>query len=245
MMEKHTPQSVESSIYRELMNYNRDLIVENENLKNELREFRKSWEELKNEAFSLRDELRAQNELMSKFQKELDSAHPLEQAGDVAGDFFKYIDSLTAPKMNSNRVEQIDAFPEVKKQAPKKQVKKGTQVLIDPVIGDKFKQTLATQGLSLTQVARAMMLIFIDRGRYRNIIVDRALKRNWIPNNVRKTIAFAWGYPEELGKQFNGVLRTNKLNQYQAIEIMMEEYCQNHWMQKLVVEYIDRVKKEY
>jgi len=245
-MENHTPQkNVESSIYRELMNYNRELIVENENLKNELREFRKSWEELKNEAFSLRDELNAQNELVSKFQNELDSAHPLEQAGEIADDFFKYIDSLSSSKVKTNRVEQIDAFPEVKKQAPKKQVKKGTQVLIDPVIGNKFKQLLATSGLNVTQVARAMMLIFIDRGRYRNIIVDRAVKRIWVPNNVRKTIAFAWGYPEELGKQFNGVLRANKLNQYQAIEIMMEEYCQNPWMQKLVIEYIDRVKKEY
>jgi hypothetical protein len=90
-----------------------------------------------------------------------------------------------------------------------------------------------------------MMLIFVDRGRYRNIIVDRVRKRNWVSNKLRKTTPLAWGYPEGLGFEFNSVLGGNKMNQYQAMEIMMEEYCQNNWMQKLVVEYIERVKHNY
>ena len=222
--------NIESSLYRELMNYNRELIVENENLKIQLRELRKSWEEIKNEAILLRDELKNQ----TNHQLKLNPEHPLEKAGEIANDFFNYTNSIS----KSNEIPQQPYFNKKKK-------KKGTQVLIDPNIAERFKKTLASLGLPLSQVACAMMLIFVDRGRYRNIIVDRVRKRNWVSNKLRKTTPLAWGYPEGLGFEFNSVLGANKMSQYQAMEIMMEEYCQSNWMQKLVVEYIERVKRNY
>ena len=240
---ENTTSNIESSLYRELMNYNRELIVENENLKIQLRELRKSWEEIKNEAILLRDSLKNEPNhfYLEGYQSvdpeelfKLNSEHPLEKAGEIANDFFNYTNSIS----KKTEIPQQQYFNKKKK-------KKGTQVLIDPNIAERFKKTLASSGLPLSQVACAMMLIFVDRGRYRNIIVDRVRKRNWVSNKSRKTTPLAWGYPEGLGFEFNAVLGGNKMNQYQAMEIMMEEYCQNNWMQKLVVEYIERVKHNY
>lgn len=237
----NTERKIDSEAYRELMNYNRELIEETAELKAEIKK--------------LQADLRDAEMLIQAYQstpkdedKSLSSLSPslktiMDEGKKLGDDFFDYIDSLqtSKPKHQTELFENSQEEP-VKKTKP---VKKGTQVYIGEKVAADFKQMLSSEGLAFTQVGRAMMLLFMDRSRYRNILLKRVTSRHWESNNSRDTQAFAFSYPEKLGNEFNQMMKDNKVMQFQVFEEMMSEYVNNQWMRKLIKDYIIMVKQRY
>lgn len=230
----NTERKIDSEAYRELMNYNRELIEETAELKAEIKK--------------LQADLRNAEMLIQAYQATpKDEEHSLKSIMDegkkIGDDFFDYIDSLqmSKPKPQTELFENSQENP-VKKNKP---VKRGTQVFIGEKVAADFKHMLSSEGLAFVQVGRAMMLLFMDRSRYRNILLKRVTSRHWESNNSRSTQAFAFSYPEKLGNEFNSMMKDNKVMQFQVFEEMMSEYVNNQWMRKLIKEYIIMVKQRY
>lgn len=230
----NTERKIDSEAYRELMNYNRELIEETAELKAEIKK--------------LQADLRDAEMLIQAYQstpKDEDKCLKsiIDEGKKLGDDFFDYIDSLqmSKPKPQPELFENSQEEP-VKKTKP---TKKGTQVYIGEKVAADFKQMLSSEGLAFTQVGRAMMLLFMDRSRYRNILLKRVTSRYWESNNIRSTQAFAFSYPEKLGNEFNQMMKDNKVMQFQVFEEMMSEYVNNQWMRKLIKEYIIMVKQRY
>jgi hypothetical protein len=120
--------------------------------------------------------------------------------------------------------------------------KKGTQLYIDPAIGKMFSRQLKESGFNLTEVCRAMMLIALDRPRYRNMILDRIKQSERIKNTQRETVSFAFHYPIDLGENFVALLRSHKIKQYEFFEQMFKEFVQSYSFRKLLPEYVNQIK---
>ena len=120
--------------------------------------------------------------------------------------------------------------------------KKGTQLYIDPAIGKMFSRQLKESGFNLTEVCRAMMLIALDRPRYRNMILDRIKQSERIKNTQSETVSFAFHYPIDLGENFVALLRSHKIKQYEFFEQMFKEFVQSYSFRKLLPEYVNQIK---
>lgn len=229
-------RKIDSEAYRELMIYNRELIEESTELKFQIKDLKNRLEyaEVLVKSNSILPNKTAQSN--GNFFKGMDT--------NVNG-LFDYLDSVVPPIEQFDKSEQDIPAANVQALKQVKMVKKGTQVLVDINTSNKFIKVLNSEGLSLTQVCRSMMLFFIDRARYRNIIISKVTNRNWISNNERDTHSFAFTYPEKLGVLFTHMLKAQKILQYQAFEEMMLEFSQNQGMRKLIREYITTVNQRY
>jgi len=124
----------------------------------------------------------------------------------------------------------------------KKKQKRGTQIYIDPAIATMFSRQLKDSGYKLAEVCRAMMLIAIDRPRYRNMIFDRVKTSERLSNSDRDSVSFAFTYPKELGEVFMALIRSNKIRQFEFFEQMFKEFVQSYSFRKLLPEYIYKIK---
>jgi hypothetical protein len=87
-----------------------------------------------------------------------------------------------------------------------------------------------------------MMLIALDRPRYRNMILDRIKQSERIKNTQRETVSFAFHYPIDLGENFVALLRSHKIKQYEFFEQMFKEFVQSYSFRKLLPEYVNQIK---
>lgn len=227
-------QNIEN-MFRQMVDYQRSLIEEITDMRNYITqqdsEIAKLEEEL-NEAKTLIDAYQSGWKSEQKSVKDT-----FEDMEEITNDFFEQLSQFTGNKKIN---DTIVAEP-VKKEV----TKKGTQVLVDSNVGMMFKKKLEEQELSVNAVANAFMYIFTDRSRYRNIILKNIKDKFWESNTTRKTLSFAWIYPLDLGSSFNKALKENGVHQYQAIEVMMDEYIKNPWMQKLAKDYMQKIKIDF
>jgi hypothetical protein len=207
-------------IIREMMIYNRHLIEENIMLRTEIKQLETQNSNL-NIALSVE----------SNITKDEILPFPLfNSINDLA---------LFAQANPESETQPISPVP-VKKV---KMQKKGTQLQIDPAIGTMFSRQLKDSGYSLSDVCRAMMLIAIDRPRYRNMILDRVKQSERISNTQRETLSFAFQYPVELGEKFIALIRSHNVKQYEFFEQMFKEFIHSYSFRKLLPDYINQIKK--
>ena len=210
--ESETLNSETPMIIREMLIYNRQLVEENIMLRAEMKQL-----ETKN--------------------------HNLNIALSVEANINKdeFSDITKAPiesyvQANPENEVGLSLNPKVKIQ------KKGTQVCVDPAIATMFARQLKDSGYRLSDVARGMMLIAIERPRYRNMIIDRIKQSERIANTERESTSFAFTYPQDLGDSFNTLLRSHKIKQYEFFEQMFKEFVQSYSFRKLLPDYIHHVK---
>ena len=142
-------------IIREMMIYNRHLIEENIMLRTEIKQLETQNSNL-NIALSVESNI---------------TKDELSDVIHVEPSFF----SQANPESETQPISPVPV-QKVKMQ------KKGTQLQIDPAIGTMFSRQLKDSGYNLSDVCRAMMLIAIDRPRYRNMILDRVKQSERISN---------------------------------------------------------------
>jgi len=204
-------------IIREMMIYNRHLIEENIMLRTEIKQLETQNSNL-NIALSVESNI-TKDELLNPFT--------------VKSPFF----AQASPESTIQPILPI-AIKKVKMQ------KKGTQLQIDPAIGTMFSRQLKDSGYNLSDVCRAMMLIAIDRPRYRNMILDRVKQSERISNTERETLSFAFQYPVELGEKFIALIRSHNVKQYEFFEQMFKEFIHSYSFRKLLPDYINQIKKK-
>jgi len=203
-------------IIREMMIYNRHLIEENIMLRTEIKQ------------------LETQNSNLN-IALSVESNITKDELSDVI-----HVEPLFFSQANpESETQPISPVP-VKKV---KMQKKGTQLQIDPAIGTMFSRQLKDSGYSLSDVCRAMMLIAIDRPRYRNMILDRVKQSERISNTERETLSFAFQYPVELGEKFIALIRSHNVKQYEFFEQMFKEFIHSYSFRKLLPDYINQIKK--
>ena len=142
--------------------------------------------------------------------------------------------------MEESKLEPSVIIPQKKV----KMQKKGTQLSIDPAIGKMFSRQLKESGFNLSDVCRAMMLIALDRPRYRNMILDRIKQSERVKNTDREIVSFAFQYPVDLGENFTALLRSHKIKQYEFFEQMFKEFIQSYTFRKLLPDYINQIKNK-
>lgn len=204
-------------IIREMMIYNRHLIEENIMLRTEIKQLETQNSNL-NIALSVESNI----------------------TKDELSDVIHFEPSFFSQANPESETQPISPVP-VKKV---KMQKKGTQLQIDPAIGTMFSRQLKDSGYSLTDVCRAMMLIAIDRPRYRNMILDRVKQSERISNTERETLSFAFQYPVELGEKFIALIRSHNVKQYEFFEQMFKEFIHSYSFRKLLPDYINQIKKK-
>ena len=203
-------------IIREMMIYNRHLIEENIMLRTEIKQLETQNSNL-NIALSVESNI---------------TKDELSDVIHVEPSFF----SQANPESETQPISPV----------PVKKVKmqtKGTQLQIDPAIGTMFSRQLKDSGYSLSDVCRAMMLIAIDRPRYRNMILDRVKQSERISNTERDTLSFAFQYPVDLGEKFIALIRSHNVKQYEFFEQMFKEFIHSYSFRKLLPDYINQIKK--
>jgi hypothetical protein len=203
-------------IIREMMIYNRHLIEENIMLRTEIKQLETQNSNL-NIALSVESNI----------------------TKDALSDVIQVEPSFFFQASPESETQPISPVP-VKKV---KMQKKGTQLQIDPAIGTMFSRQLKDSGYSLSDVCRAMMLIAIDRPRYRNMILDRVKQSERISNTERETLSFAFQYPVELGEKFIALIRSHNVKQYEFFEQMFKEFIHSYSFRKLLPDYINQIKK--
>lgn len=216
--ESETVNSETPMIIREMLIYNRQLVEENAMLTSQVKSLEMEIQRI----------LTANEFKLPNYEK-----NPSPPSFDEFE--FPSISSVLVPE-NEN-IEIVDEIP--KKRALRK---KGTQVCIDPAIATMFARQLKDSGYRLADVARAMMLIAIERPRYRNMILDRIKQSERIANTERECTSFAFTYPVDLGENFNALLRSHKIKQYEFFEQMFKEFVQSYSFRKLLPDYIHHVK---
>jgi hypothetical protein len=203
-------------IIREMMIYNRHLIEENIMLRTEIKQLETQNSNL-NIALSVESNI---------------TKDELSDVIHVEPSFF----SQANPESETQPISPVP-LKKVKMQ------KKGTQLQIDPAIGTMFSRQLKDSGYNLSDVCRAMMLIAIDRPRYRNMILDRVKQSERISNTERETLSFAFQYPVELGEKFIALIRSHNVKQYEFFEQMFKEFIHSYAFRKLLPDYINQIKK--
>jgi hypothetical protein len=203
-------------IIREMMIYNRHLIEENIMLRTEIKQLEVQNSNL-NIALSVESNI-TKDEIFNSTTVE---------------------PSLFAQASPESPIQPIStvAMKKVKMQ------KKGTQLQIDPAIGTMFSRQLKDSSFNLTDVCRAMMLMAIDRPRYRNMILDRVKQSERISNTERETLSFAFQYPVDLGEKFIALIRSHNVKQYEFFEQMFKEFIHSYSFRKLLPDYINQIKK--
>ena len=204
-------------IIREMMIYNRHLIEENIMLRTEIKQLETQNSNL-NIALSVESNIT---------KDEISNVKTLSCSEFFAQDSFED----TSPMMSPVSVEKV------------KMQRKGTQLQIDPAIATMFSRQLKDSGYSLSDVCRAMMLIAIDRPRYRNMILDRVKQSERISNTKRETLSFAFQYPVDLGEKFIALIRSHNVKQYEFFEQMFKEFIHSYSFRKLLPDYINQIKK--
>lgn len=213
--ESETLNSETPMIIREMLIYNRQLVEENIMLRAEIKQL-----ETKNHNLNI----------------------ALSVEANINKDEFSDITQAPiAPYVQANPENEADSIlsltnPKVKIQ------KKGTQVCVDPAIATMFARQLKDSGYKLADVARGMMLTALERPRYRNMIFDRIKQSERISNTERECTSFAFTYPVDLGENFNALLRSHKIKQYEFFEQMFKEFVQSYSFRKLLPDYIHHVK---
>lgn len=213
--ESETLNSETPMIIREMLIYNRQLVEENIMLRAEIKQL-----ETKNHNLNI----------------------ALSVEANINKDEFSDITQAPiAPYVQANTENEADSIlsltnPKVKIQ------KKGTQVCVDPAIATMFARQLKDSGYKLADVARGMMLTALERPRYRNMIFDRIKQSERISNTERECTSFAFTYPVDLGENFNALLRSHKIKQYEFFEQMFKEFVQSYSFRKLLPDYIHHVK---
>lgn len=204
-------------IIREMMIYNRHLIEENIMLRTEIKQLEAQNSNL-NIALSVESNI-TKDEILN--------------SATVEPSFFAQVspESVTQPILPV-------AIKKVKMR------RKGTELQIDPPIGTMFSRQLKDSGYSLSDVCRAMMLIAIDRPRYRNMILDRVKQSERISNTKRETLSFAFQYPVDLGEKFIALIRSHNVKQYEFFEQMFKEFIHSYSFRKLLPDYINQIKKK-
>ena len=208
-------------IVREMMIYNRQLVEENVMLASQVKSL----------------EMQIQRMYSDLPQMDLPSyevAVPNHPSFEAPNEF--------VPETSSVETENVQK--EVIEKGIKKvrAVKKGTQIYVDPAIATMFSRQLKDSGYRLADVCRAMMLIAVDRPRYRNMIFDRVKSSERISPADREVTSFAFTYPEELGNVFTALIRVHKIKQYEFFEQVFKEFVQSYAFRKLLPEYIHKVK---
>lgn len=215
--ESETLNSETPMIIREMLIYNRQLVEENIMLRAEIKQL-----ETKNHNLNI----------------------ALSVEANINKDEFSDITQAPiAPYVQANPENEADSIlsltnPKVKIQ------KKGTQVCVDPAIATMFARQLKDSGYKLADVARGMMLTALERPRYRNMIFDRIKQSERISNTERECTSFAFTYPVDLGENFNALLRSHKIKQYEFFEQMFKEFVQSYSFRKLLPDYIHHVKHQ-
>ncbi len=204
-------------IIREMMIYNRHLIEENIMLRTEIKQ------------------LETQNSNLN-IALSVESNITKDESSNVI-----HVEPSFFSQANPESVFQPISPVPVKKV---KMQKKGTQLQIDPAIGTMFSRQLKDSGYNLSDVCRAMMLIAIDRPRYRNMILDRVKQSERISNTERETLSFAFQYPVELGEKFIALIRSHNVKQYEFFEQMFKEFIHSYAFRKLLPDYINQIKKK-
>lgn len=204
-------------IIREMMIYNRHLIEENIMLRTEIKQLEAQTSNL-NIALSVESKI-TKDEFLN--------------VANVEPSFF----AQDSPESKTQPILPV-AIKKAKMQ------KKGTQLQIDPAIGTMFSRQLKDSGYNLTEVCRAMMLIAIDRPRYRNMILDRVKQSERISNTKRETLSFAFQYPVDLGEKFIALIRSHNVKQYEFFEQMFKEFIHSYSFRKLLPDYINQIKKK-
>lgn len=219
----------EQIILTDIMNYYRDLIIENEQLKNQNAELRKTFHEMKNHIQELKMENENLRSLSASPKEILDEKPEQKSVIDDMGELWKGFKADIKESLYSK-----------KKSSPaKKEEKRGSQVYVDINVGELFLKNLKKDGISITKAAQSMMYIFCDRSRYRNIISNRIEEKTWLPQSQRPTVSFGWLYPVSLGEDFKNICSKHKVKQYQVMEEMANEYNSNSWMRNLVKQYMN------
>lgn len=203
-------------IIREMMIYNRQLIEENIMLRTEIKQ-------LETQNLNLNIALSVESNI---------TKDEILNSTTVEPSFF----AQASPENITQPILPV-AIKKVKMQ------KKGTQLQIDPAIGTMFSRQLKDSGYSLSDVCRAMMLIAIDRPRYRNMILDRVKQSERISNTDRETLSFAFQYPVDLGEKFIALIRSHNVKQYEFFEQMFKEFIHSYSFRKLLPDYINQIKK--
>lgn len=204
-------------IIREMMIYNRHLIEENIMLRTEIKQLEAQNSNL-NIALSVESNI-TKDEIFNSTTVE-----PL-------------LFAQASPESPIHSISPV-AIKKVKMQ------KKGTQLQIDPAIGTMFSRQLKDSGYNLSDVCRAIMLIAIDRPRYRNMILDRVKQSERISNTKRETLSFAFQYPVDLGEKFIALIRSHNVKQYEFFEQMFKEFIHSYSFRKLLPDYINQIKKK-
>ena len=213
--ESETLNSETPMIIREMLIYNRQLVEENIMLRAEIKQL-----ETKNHNLNIALSV---------------------EANINKDEFLDITQAPIAPYVQANPENEADSIlsltnPKVKIQ------KKGTQVCVDPAIATMFARQLKDSGYKLADVARGMMLTALERPRYRNMIFDRIKQSERISNTERECTSFAFTYPVDLGENFNALLRSHKIKQYEFFEQMFKEFVQSYSFRKLLPDYIHHVK---